>query len=357
MRAREVAREALRDLVSGTTTTSIWIALFVVTVGAVVVAQATSARSAVDAADRWLASGAATLVETAEERIDGRACDALSALPTVQAAGAIRAATVDLSPAALPRGTVPTYDVTPGFAALLPVEGTTDGLGLVVSDEAARALGLTGPGDLATRDGHAPVQGVFGYPDDGRDPALTYSALAASRADGGPFDACWVTSWPASDDVVQALGRTVLPGSGGDTESRPVLGQLNSTLGVSFHSPPMALDGWGAAAAGGLGVASGAASVWRRRSRLASDRHVGVTTAAQLGSQSLQAAVWTTVASLCIVSVVLAVTFGLRPDDSIPISLDAGRTLAVGAVGVLLGVVVAAVSVRESSLLRYVRQR
>lgn len=38
-------------------------------------------------------------------------------------------------------------------------------------------------------------------------------------------------------------------------------------------------------------------------------------------------------------------------------SSDAGQTLALGAVGVLLGVLVATVSVREPALLRYVRQR
>ena len=259
--------------------------------------------------------------------------------------------------AALPRAGVPTHITTPGFAALLSLDGTADGLGPVVSDEAAQAVGLTGPGLLATPGGTVPVQGVFRYPDDGRDPSLAYSALTVTQVDDGPFDACWVMAWPADDEAVAALGRTLLPDSGAETSARPTLGQLNSTLGSTFRPAPVALGGWGPAVASGLGVALGAASIWRRRSSLASDRHIGVSVVAQAGSQSLQAAVWTTVASLCIAPVVLAVTAGLPPGDSVPIGLAAARDVAVGVLGVLLGVTLTVLPIRGSSLLRYVKQR
>ncbi|NRD26935.1 hypothetical protein [Frigoribacterium sp. VKM Ac-2836] len=357
MKAREIAREAVRDVVSGTTMTLLWVALFVLAVGGVAASQAVSLRSAVDEADRWTSSGAATLVESAEGRIDGHACDSLVALPTVRAAGAIRSSPTDLVAAALPRAGVPTHVTTPGFAALLSLDGTADGLGPVVSDEAARAVGLTGPGLLATPGGTVPVQGVFRYPDDGRDPSLAYSALSVTQVDDGPFDACWATSWPADDEAVAALGRTLLPDSGAETSAHPTLGQLNSTLGSTFRPGPVALGGWGPAVASGLGLALGAASTWRRRSSLASDRHIGVSVLAQAGSQLVQAAVWTTAATLWTAALVLTVTAGLRPGDAVPIDLDAARTVALGVVGVIIGLVLGVASIREASLLRYVRDR
>ena len=48
MKARETAREAVRDVASGTTMTLLWAALFVLAVGGVAVSQAVGLRSAVD---------------------------------------------------------------------------------------------------------------------------------------------------------------------------------------------------------------------------------------------------------------------------------------------------------------------
>jgi len=72
----------------------------------------------VSSAKQYQEAGASTYTVEAPGKVKGKECVALSELPKVQAAGAIRAATA-LAPAAFPSSTIPYFETTPGFSAVL----------------------------------------------------------------------------------------------------------------------------------------------------------------------------------------------------------------------------------------------
>ena len=355
---REVAREAWRDIASGAAWAVTGAVVLAVLLGGVVGLRSAAVAKDVRAAAVFVTSGAATTVQRAERRIDGRVCDALADTEGVVASGALRRLEVGTVPAALPGSAVPTYEVTAGLLGVLGVTGRTGAAGVVVSSSVHDALGLD-PGDpLVTTDGRGTeVAAVYDHPDDGRDPDLEYALLAPTVDDGKPFDACWVTVWPQRDDTPALLRRAVLPGTGADDEDRPTVGQLNPRLGAVFvpAASGSATIPFGAAALTGLTV--GGAAVARRRLALASDLHVGVPRSAQVLGVVLQHLVWGAVGALVAAGVAVVLVRGLPAGDAVPIVLEAAATSVLGLVAVLVGGAVAAVAVRERSLHRYFRSR
>lgn len=358
MGLREVAREAWRDVTSGAAWAVTGAVVLAVLLGGVVGLRAAAVAKDVRAAAVFVTSGAATTVQRAEGRIDGRVCDALADTEGVVASGALRRLDAGTVPAALPGSAVPTYEVTAGVLDVVGVTGTTGVAGVVVSSAVHVALGLD-PGDpLVTQDGRGTeVAAVYDHPDDGRDPDLEYALLAPTADDGQPFDACWLTVWPQRDDTPAMLRRTVLPAIGLDGEDRPTVGQLNSRLGAVFTpaASESAAVPFGAAVFSGLVV--GGAAVVRRRLAFASDLHVGVPRSAQVLGVVLQHLVWGTVGALVAVSAAVVLVRGLPREDAVPIVLEAAATSVLGLVAVLVGGAVAAVAIRERSLHRYFRSR
>ncbi|WFR68172.1 hypothetical protein P9139_07675 [Curtobacterium flaccumfaciens] len=236
--------------------------------------------------------------------------------------------------------------------------GTAGAAGVVLSPALRDALGLA-PGDsFATTVGRpVPVAGVYGYPDDGRDPDLEYALLAPVADDGRPFDACWATVWPQRDDTVPMLRRAVLPSTGAEGEDRPTVGRLNARLGESFVRSAAVPQVGAVAGAAAVGVGVGAAAVLRRRLVLASDLHIGVPRTAQVLGVLLQHLVWASVAAVAAVGIAVVSVRGLSSEDGVPILTEAVSIAVVGLVGTLFGGALAAVSVRERALHRYFRAR
>lgn len=356
MRVVEALREAGRDVTTGTTHALLYAAVFATTVGAVSFTGTATEVTTVERAHAWVASGAATLVQEAEGHVDGGACDALTALPAVLHAGAVRASDDVLAPAALPSETVPLHEVSAGFPAIVGQPG--DGLpGLLLSRAVADAIGVD-PGDgLRTTTGTVPVTSIYDHPDDGRDPALAYAALAPAAADGLAWDACWVTVWPDDDEVAPALARTLVTDGADEDAPRPTVHQLNPSLGSAFERAPAPTTRQVGAGAALVGLVVGTLTVHRRRLALASDRHVGVTRTAQVTSSAAQTLVWTTLGSGIVLTVTLWATHGLDAGDATPLVLDAGRTLLLGGLGCLAGTTTGVLLVREASLFRHVQER
>ncbi|ROP74712.1 hypothetical protein [Curtobacterium sp. PhB115] len=357
MRPTEVLREAWRDVVSGAARAAASALVVAVLLGGVVGLRAAALADDVRAAATWVASGAATTIQRAPGRIDGRACDALAGSEGVLASGALRRLDDGSDPAALPGSAVPTYEVTAGLPAALDVTGRTRVPGVLASSAVADALGLA-PGDpFVTVDGGTSVAGVYAYPDDGRDPDLEYAVLAPALDDGALFDACWVTVWPEREDTGSMLRRTLSASTGAEDEERPTLGQLNPRLGETFAptAPPSLLASSGVAFA--LGLAVGGAAVGRRRLALASDLHVGVPRSAQLLGVLLQHLVWGSVGAVVATTVAVVLVRGLGVDDAGPIVREAIAIASLGLVGALLGGVLAAAAIRERALHRYFRSR
>jgi hypothetical protein len=358
MRVREAIREAWRDVASGSTASGSCALVLAVLLAAVVGIRAGALADDVRAAHARIAAGAATVVVTADGRIDGAACDALVAIPSVRAAGAIRADDADATPASLPRSAVPSFAVSSGFPALLSRDGAADTAGVVISRQVADELGLQAGDRLATTRGDVPVASVFDYPDDGRDPELGYSLLAAAIDDGRPFDACWATVWPHDVMAGAAARGAVLRATGVEDEARVTTGLLNPRLGDRFEPNAAEVDVFvSAGLAAGVGLVIGVAAVLRRRLVVASDRHVGVPRSAQVVTAMVTHAIWATVGAGAAFAATVMLVRGLDGGDAWPILMESSLLLGLGALSAVFGGVIGLALVRERSLHRYFRGR
>lgn len=357
MRFREAVREGWRDVVAGAGSAAFFAILTAIVLGGIVGVRATGVVAEVRAAHEFVAVGGATTVVRAAHRIDGRACDALVDIPSVRAAGALREHIEGTVPSALPRTSVPTYDVTVGFGALLSPTGS-GGAGVFASRPVADELGLETGDILSTATGVSRVSAVYDHPDDGRDPELEYAFLAPAVDDGRSFDACWATIWPQDDDATASVRRVVLPSTGAEGEERVATGQLNPRHGTRFAVGGAVIDANAATVASfAAGVVIGGIAALRRRLSIASDRHVGVTIAAQLVGTTVQHVVWAVVGGVATFASVVVLIRGLDGSDAGPVLLEATVGLAVGIVGAVVGGALGLVSIRERALHRYFRTR
>ena len=357
MRTAEVLREAWRDLATGAGAAVTCAVVLAVLVAGVVGLRTAATAEDVRAAARFVTSGAATQVFTAEGRVDGAACTALADDADVLASGAVRRVEHGLVVAALPGTSVPTYEVSSGFTAVVGVEGVVGGPGVVASDEVADMLGV-GPGQrIEAAQGAVPITGAYAWPDDGRDPDLAFAVLAPAIEDGTPFDSCWATIWPADDTAVAGLRRTLLPSTGAEDDARSTLGQLNPRSGTAFTPTAPPPIGATEAVVLGVGLVVGIGAVTRRRLSIASDRHVGVTVGAQaLGAAVLHGAWGSVGAGLAFAASVVLVR-GLPFVDAGPIVLHAAVLCGLGFLGAVTGGVAGVTLIRERALHRYFRTR
>jgi hypothetical protein len=357
MRTVEVLREAWRDLVTGAGAAGTCAVVLAVLLSGVVGLCTTTTAEDVRASARFVTSGAATQVFTAEGRIDGTACAALADDVSVLASGALRRVEDGLVVAALPGTSVPTYAVSGGFPAVIGVDGVVGGPGVVASAEVAGTLGVE-PGErIESARGTVPVAGVYAWPDDGRDPDLAYAVLAPAIDDGTPFDACWATIWPEDDTALAGLRRTLLPSTGAEDDTRATSGQLNPRSGTTFTPAVAAPSGVVETVVLGMGLAVGIGAVIRRRLSIASDRHVGVTVGAQALGVGIQHGAWASVGAALAVAASVVLVRGLPVADAWPIVVHAVVLSALGLLGAVAGGVAGVALVRERSLHRYFRTR
>ena len=266
MRPKALWREAWLNVRSGTTRAALFVVLVAAIGSALIVADAVVVQQLSAAATAYQNAGASTYTVAADARVDATACTALAGLPGVEAVGAIRDAPTALEPAALPSTTIPYFETTVGFGALLGAVNADTG-GVLVSDQVAQTLQLKAGDEIPLRSSTestpqktAQVAGVYAYPDDGRVPGYGYAVLAevvaaaptaggASTGSGSTgtgtagsgddagaaarFDECWVRMWPESASIRGQLAGVVVPGSVKDEP--PVLSKLNNRLAWGFH--------------------------------------------------------------------------------------------------------------------------
>lgn len=356
MRPSAIWREVWRDLVSGTARAGLAFTGVLVVVAALAAWETMAVRDAVSRALEYRASGASTLVLTASGRIDAATCHQLADLPGVEAAGAIRRAETDIVPAALPLGTLPTYDVTPGFGSLLGAEMAGEA-GVLLSDE-AEALSSGHEMTLMTTAGAVDVAGTYSWPRDGRRPGYGYAALQLNPPSGS-YDECWVHAWPMPGDLPGITHTAVT--SAQDVDDGPaVLSQLNATLGARFtggetfdvrptrHAPVLA---------GALGAVIGYAALRVRRAQLAGALHDGLTRTALLIIVGLETCAWVLPATAVMAAAAIIGAGAGPPDAATSTIVVSMRVAAPAAVAALLAALAAAVSARERHLVRYVKDR
>lgn len=357
MRLSSLWSEAVRNLATGTSRLLAAAAVLGAALAGLTVVDARAVVSLVEEAQTYRAAGAAISTLSMQGRVDGGTCEALVTLPDAEHAGAMRRATTDLVALTMPSSPLPTYEVTPGFAALLT--GSDLPSGLLVSDTVADQLGISTGSHLQTSTGTAPVDAIYRYPDDGRRSGLGYAVLVVTESDG--YDECWLSQWPQSSDSTGLLSTVLTPV---DTTSGqgdvPVLAQLNTRLGAQmdgagrFDDRPTSVV---TLLALGFGCLVGAGLIVLRRLELASARHSGVSRGTQLVQMLVETLVIAMAAIVLASAPMIIVIAGAPVGTSSTLTALGARTAALGAVGLLVGAAVGVSQIRERHLFRYFADR
>lgn len=356
MRAASVVSEAWRNVAAGTTRATLFAAVLVVVVGSLAAVDVRAVVGVIEGAREYRDAGASVQILEASGQIDGARCEALAGVDGVNAAGALRTGE-PLRALNLPSSELTGLEATPGLLGALD-RGRVAGAGLWLSADLAEALGATTGDSIATSTGPARVGAVYPYPDDGRDRALGYAAVAPVPA-AGLFDSCWVEIWPV-DPETATLVRTALVADPA-SEVQPTQKQLNGRLGATYDASAEFRDRLtkpAPIAAAFLGLALGFAAIRLRRLELAAALHARVPRAALTWQVLLETATWTGAAVVVAVPALWWLTAGAGlPADQVSTWVIGMRTVLAGAGAVLLGAVLGALATREKHLFKYFKER
>lgn len=352
MRTREAVREALRNVRAGVgwpvlTTIGLIMTLALAVLIPQLVLSSDRAR-----AEKYQAAGANIVVLTAESAIDGPACDVLTQLPQVRAAGAVRAAG-NIHLALLPSTRVTSYESTPGFADVIRAPR---GMGVSMEKSLSGVLGVSSGAQVASDAGTMTVAGEFTYPRDGRRAGFESSIVSTVPQDDGLFTECWLDVWPQTS-AIPAVARLAVSASVRDPQV--TVSALNPTLGERFH--PDSIVGsahWSFPFAGAFAAAViGVMATRARRVELASNRHAGVLAADQL-AQLLYERLVVFAMAIAITMAASIWVISIMPADSTSYAVWlAGRGACAVLIGVMAGTSVGVVTIRERDLFRFFRER
>jgi len=357
MTLRDIWTEAWRNFKSGVAPALGWSFALAVVLVALVWTDVKAVGDLANEARHFRASGGSTLVVQAQGQIDGPACDALARTTGVRAAGAIRLVPSGLDLAALPSAPLALYESTPGFSAVIGSGSSTAGVDM--SERLSDALGVNSGDHLQLSGGtRVRVADTFTYPDDGRLSTLGF-AVVSPVAPLAPFDQCWFEIWPTTDSGREISRLAVAIGAPVDTEIKVV--QLNSSLGAMYDGPALMASratSFAPWVAGVVGLALGCFSVFWRRLEFASALHAGVARRDLVLVVTFESLLWC-VATLALSSpfvAVVVVTSG-GSTDTLPMLGLAMGILAIALSALTLARVGTTLLIRESSLVRYFRER
>lgn len=353
MKPASILREVWRDITTGTAHTR-GLAL---TGATIIVLAATAEMMAIhqltEQAQEFNRSGASTSILTLDGKIDGERCNDLTQMPGVRASGAVRATNDAIKPAVIPGAPLPVYEVSPGFISVIGADSRR--AGVLLGPEASEALGIHGPGAIATAHGTVPVAGSYAYPDDGRRPGFSYAAIAPDNSDA-PFDECWVDTWPVKD-ITTALLSTVR--TSGPHAEQPVLSQLNTTLGKTFEGETLysqRVTRFSGAFAAMAGFVLGLISVRIRKLSLASALHAGVPRRALFGIITLETIAWCVASAALGLSIVVLLAAAIADGAASTVfrGVIAASPLLPGA---FAGAWVGVMTIKEEHLFSYFKAR
>lgn len=360
MRLSSVCSEAWRSILSGSSHCVLAILTLTVLVVGASSFEISASSNILHQANQYKASGGNIMVLNAEGGVNGQSCEDLSKLNDVQASGAIKESE-QLIASALPDTKIPGYAVTPGFARVLRAKEHAELRGVLVSNELAKTLGLQVGSELALKDGrHAHVRGIYAYPDDGRTPGYSY-ALLSPTTPTGTFDSCWVSVWPQTDSVENAIWTALTPSAKSDKDSSITLGQLNSSLGETFNGQSLYRTRTSQvlpAVAACMGFVLGYAVTRSRRLELASALHCGVSKPALLLQICIESCIVITVSAAISVPISFAeVTQCIDGIDRQQVLLSALCPILTGYASLLLGAEAGTLAIRENNLFMFFKER
>ena len=354
MRVPALLREIARNITSGTTRLGALVLVAALALTLVVLADVITISRTVQDAREYRASGAAVMTLALPGRIDGRSCEALSEVPDVLAAGAMRA-DGKVSAATLPGEPLDHYVTTPSFARVLGADDR--GVGVYVSADVESSLG-SGPLPLAERP--VPIRGSYPYPADGRRAGFGWAVLSPTSAAEGVFDECWVLAWPQRSDLRQLLLATLTPAQGAASTEQPQVSQLNTSHGMTFAGLAgyqNRITQYAPGLAALIGALMAAAAVWFRRVEIASNLHAGAQRGILLLQHLIEGVAWAVpaVAAAWMAGFVVAALSAPTELSSLAVrSLEIALAFAIGS---LAGTALGFALVREGRLWRYVKGR
>lgn len=357
MKVAGIWREAYRNIITGTSRVALFTVLLALVSASLAVVDLLQIRALTDAAHAYQRAGASIAVLEAPGRVDGTACSALTRVPGIRAAGAIRTEEQRLTLSLLPGAPVPVSAVTPGFPALLYAE-TSAGAGLYLSDQVAQSLQALPGDEVMTRSGTVRVAGVYEYPNDGRAPGYGYMSLVPVP-EAATFDACWADIWPQSD-ATRGLLLTTLTGVAADEQANVTLSSLNPSLGAVF--PGVAeferrLTRFAPIAAGIVALGLGYVSIRVRRLEIASHLHAGVSRRDQRHILTIETGAWVLLA-IALMESAIGVTIALDSGgDRVALILIAQRVVFTALIGASAGALIAWLSTHEKHLFTYFKRR
>lgn len=365
MKPSALWREIWRDVASGTAWTILFTLLATLLLTGLTVVDLHMVTRLNQQAEEYRSVMANVQVLEAPGKVDPAACMALSYLPGVQAAGAIRTPQHQISANALPSSTIRTYEATPGVEKILRVlpthspPGTNpSNVGVFLSQSVAETLGIPPNHTVRLDNEDTHILGVFPWPEeDGRRPGFAYSIFTPTPPIGN-FDECWVDIWPLNPNLDTFIRSAAIPS---DELGQPVkVYAFNSTLGSTFNGPAL-LHGRITALTPYLivGIASilGAASVWRRRLEFSSDLHAGVSRRDLVAKYMWETGFWT-VATLVLALPIISVIILRNPIQDQGAMWQLAFIHLSGATStLLLSALLATLTIHEKHLLVYFKHR
>ncbi len=352
---RSVFSEAWRNLVSGTSKTVTAVVVSLLVFGGLAVIDTRAMIAVFQQVQTFRESGATVQVLSAAGAIDGARCEALNQVQGIRASGALRGAkSTHIN--VLPANEFMTYEVTPGFAAVLS-EQAGKGSGVWLPDTLAHTLSVGEGSTLVTAQGTTQVAGSYAYPDDGRDRQLGNSVLAQVPADG-VFDACWAEVWPPSVETANYLRTALLPIV--DKDNKPNQGQLNYSLGKNFDAVGAlservtALSAYVTCA---IGIVLGFVLIRTRRLELSAALHAQVPRVMMSWQVLIETSIIAIMTLVPAFSLLVFVSIYDNPLTMWEPWLVGARIVVSGVVGLLGGTQLGVLFTREKHLFKYFKER
>ena len=210
---------------------------------------------------------------------------------------------------------------------------------------------------MQTEQGTMSVAGVFDWPNDGRDTRFAYAFLVPVSASNGTFDECWVRQWPQSGQTGDLLFSTLV--ASGSLSNAGVT-QVNKSFDSHYDAQAsygQRMTRWMPWLGLAVGLMFGAFSVRRRRLEYAGALHSGQSKGAQLLGIAVETLIWSGLACASSVALLGAYCVRMSSADAMTVWLGAVRAPCAIFAGVMVSSVLVGMTIRETQLFRFFKQR
>lgn len=233
----------------------------------------------------------------------------------------------------------------------------SDVSGVWISTDVAKDFGLTKGSVMQTEQGTMSVAGVFDWPNDGRDTRFAYAFLVPVSASNGTFDECWVRQWPQSGQTGDLLYSTLVASG---SSSNAGVTQVNKSFDSHYDaqaSYEQRMTRWMPWLGLAVGLMFGAFSVRRRRLEYAGALHSGQSKGAQLLEITAETMIWSGLACASSAALLSAYCVRMSSADAMTVWLGAMRTPCAIFAGVMVSSMLVGMTIRETQLFRFFKQR